>query len=225
MAKSNQSAEAFEDFLKDAVGNCPDDGTAYMMLLSDHGLRWALCATRGDEGIAMRAKIAFQSEKAVMQCDYDVDWLMPYAQSGDVWDTDTEYDEDGVHHVAVYLYGEWVAMLDALVPVRQYELSFREEVVREARAVFTDDATAERFARRAVRMTFRSAPVPEGVLYTGAVMTDYIKGVQVTVDTQTGAVTAENYGDIMFLPKKIRERLDGIAHCRFVEQALTRGVN
>ena len=39
---------------------------------------WRLCA-----------KLAYQSNKSIMQCDYDVDWLMPYnAETGDVDDNE-----------------------------------------------------------------------------------------------------------------------------------------
>lgn len=36
-------------------------------------------------------KVAFQSKKNIMQCDYDIDWDMPYNPgTGDVFDTEIE---------------------------------------------------------------------------------------------------------------------------------------
>lgn len=45
---------------------------------------WRLCV-----------KLAFQSNRSVMQCDYDIDWLMPYdEETGDVDDTEVSLYQD-----------------------------------------------------------------------------------------------------------------------------------
>ena len=41
-----------------------------------------------DEEEVLRGKVAFQPKNSIMQCDYEVDWNMPYnEETGDVDDT------------------------------------------------------------------------------------------------------------------------------------------
>ena len=41
------------------------------------------------------AKLAYQSNKSIMQCDYDIDWLMPYdEESGEVDDNEVSIYPD-----------------------------------------------------------------------------------------------------------------------------------
>ena len=38
----------------------------------------------------MCAKVAYQPYNSIMQCDYDIDWVMPYDKNtNEVWDTST----------------------------------------------------------------------------------------------------------------------------------------
>lgn len=44
----------------------------------------------GDNVFTLCGKIAFNCDD--LQCDYEFDWHMPWAEGGDVYDTDTAYD-------------------------------------------------------------------------------------------------------------------------------------
>lgn len=61
---------------------------------------WHLCA-----------KVAYQPNNSIMQCDYNIDWIMPHDEkSNDIWDTDT----------TVYLIDNHKATLDWLL--KQFNL-------------------------------------------------------------------------------------------------------
>lgn len=66
------------------------DGTYYWIIGEDEKNDWAIVLGWGngfeenpnddctDGTWRICAKLAFQSKKSIMQCDYEVDWLMPY---------------------------------------------------------------------------------------------------------------------------------------------------
>lgn len=66
-------------------------GTWYRVLKVSEGLRWAICAAwmdyDDDGNNVVHAKIAYQPVNSLMQCDYDIDWIMPMV---DGWVDDTE---------------------------------------------------------------------------------------------------------------------------------------
>ena len=66
---------------------------------------WHLCA-----------KIAYQPHNSIMQCDYDIDWIMPYdEESGDVWDTDTTvYLNDNHKETINWLINQFMEMKNTL---------------------------------------------------------------------------------------------------------------
>ena len=41
-----------------------------------------------DDNHRLAIKVAYQSDKSFMQCDYDVDWLLPYYSNGEVFDSE-----------------------------------------------------------------------------------------------------------------------------------------
>lgn len=45
----------------------------------------------GDTLYTLCAKLAFNIDD--LQCDYDVDWYMPYTKDGDIWDTHQAIDK------------------------------------------------------------------------------------------------------------------------------------
>ena len=55
------------------------------------------------------AKMAFQSKKSMMQCDYDIDWLMPYdEETMEVDDTEVSiYHNDNLAEVVDWLLKCW----------------------------------------------------------------------------------------------------------------------
>lgn len=60
------------------MGKCDNGETLYLVISKIDG--------------EYQAKLAFNADD--LQCDYDVDWIMPYAENGDVYDTDTTIDDD-----------------------------------------------------------------------------------------------------------------------------------
>ena len=73
----------------------------------DNGNDWAIVMAymdyNGDGNEKLYAKLAYQPSNSIMQCDYDVDWLMPYDETtGEEWDTEqmvysAEYAEELVN--------------------------------------------------------------------------------------------------------------------------------
>ena len=64
----------------------------------------------------MAAKVAYQPHNSIMQCDYDVDWTMPYdEETGDVWDTDiTVYLNDNHKETIDWLINQFMEMKNTL---------------------------------------------------------------------------------------------------------------
>ena len=53
-------------------------------------------------------KLAFQPNNSVMQCDYDIDWLMPYEDNGDVDDTELTLSEgDDLNEAVDWLFNQF----------------------------------------------------------------------------------------------------------------------
>lgn len=72
-------------------------GCAWVPLAEDGGMRHAIVVGWVDvDGTdELHAKVARQPTNSVMQCDYDVDWEMPYdPATGEVWDTDVAVSSD-----------------------------------------------------------------------------------------------------------------------------------
>lgn len=64
------------------------EGTMYFSLGIINNDRYAIVFTR-DEDNTLWGKVAYQSVNSIMQCDYDIDWLMPYNKdTGEVDDTE-----------------------------------------------------------------------------------------------------------------------------------------
>ena len=64
----------------------------------------------------LAAKVAYQPHNSIMQCDYDVDWTMPYdKETGDVWDTDTTvYLHDNHKETIDWLITQFMEMKNTL---------------------------------------------------------------------------------------------------------------
>lgn len=58
----------------------------------DNDNDWAIVMSYMDydgDGESLYAKLAYQPSNSIMQCDYDIDWLMPYDEiTGEVWHTE-----------------------------------------------------------------------------------------------------------------------------------------
>lgn len=61
------------------------------------------------DGYQLCAKIAYQSHKNIMQCDFDCDWTMPYEPTeGEVYDVDYFIEsEDDIESAMDYLLKCW----------------------------------------------------------------------------------------------------------------------
>lgn len=59
----------------------------------------------------LAAKVAYQPRNSIMQCDYDVDWIMPNYKDGDVWDTNiTVYLNDNHKETVDWLIDQFLEM-------------------------------------------------------------------------------------------------------------------
>lgn len=80
--------EEIRSFLKRVLDNYDTSCTWYYDLETHNGKRWALVAAwmdYEDEGeYKPYCKLAYQPTNSMMQCDYDVDWMMPTDKDGDV---------------------------------------------------------------------------------------------------------------------------------------------
>lgn len=98
-----------ERWLVDAIRACREDHdvTCFKDLMVDSNL-YLVASWNEDEGRVL-CKIAYNCDD--LQCDYDIDWLMPsYKDDGDVWDTELTPEEAKVEAEARYLHKEANAM-------------------------------------------------------------------------------------------------------------------
>ncbi len=93
------------------------NGTYHWKLAVDDNKQWALVLGWGagfeedekddcmDGTWRLCAKLAYQSTNSIMQCDYDVDWLMPYnEETGEVDDNEISiYPESNVKEIIDWL--------------------------------------------------------------------------------------------------------------------------
>lgn len=96
-----------------------DSGVAYMkMATCENGEPLCLVISKIDG--EFHAKLAFNVDD--LQCDYDVDWVMPFAENGDVYDTDTIVS-DNINDWE-YDWGYWTGEAESIVNlVNQGEIS------------------------------------------------------------------------------------------------------
>ncbi len=102
-----------KELIYNAIRAKDTTGTWYRVLKVENGLRWALCAAWMDYDESgnwlVHAKIAYQPTNSLMQCDYDIDWVMPTING---WVDDTEIligstVFDVVDDKVEYLANEW----------------------------------------------------------------------------------------------------------------------
>lgn len=66
------------------------DGCCHLRIASTGRNYIAICAGWSDtgDGYEIAAEVAFQSERNIMQCDFGIDWEMPWnPETGDIMDT------------------------------------------------------------------------------------------------------------------------------------------
>ena len=67
-----------------------DRGTMWYVLDTIGKNKYVIVFTREDDGTVF-GKVAYQPVNSIMQCDYDLDWEMPYDKAtGEVDDTETD---------------------------------------------------------------------------------------------------------------------------------------
>ena len=99
--------------IHEALSKPNDIGTWFIDLEVKNNNRYAVVISWMDydktNEYDLYAKVAYQPTNSIMQCDYDIDWLMPYDEgSGCVYDTETsidgiKFDED----CADWLLAKW----------------------------------------------------------------------------------------------------------------------
>lgn len=61
----------------------------YNQKTNDKKNNWAIVFGFIDDTDNVYGKIAYQPKNSIMQCDFDVDWIMPYSEeTGEVYDTE-----------------------------------------------------------------------------------------------------------------------------------------
>lgn len=80
------------------------EGTWYKKLDVINGNRWAIALSWMDydntNEYELYAKVTYQPSNSIMQCDYDIDWIMPYDEGSgcvydtEIWITNIDFDED-----------------------------------------------------------------------------------------------------------------------------------
>lgn len=93
----------FGEAIADAI-QTKEYGTWYWWLDRSGDKHWAICIGFNEpteernefvnnEGYQLCAKLAWQPWNSVLQCDYDVDWMMPVGEDEEVYDTEVVVDE------------------------------------------------------------------------------------------------------------------------------------
>ena len=92
--------EEIINMLQEALNHPENYGTWVYPLGNYDNCRWAVVVSwmdydnNGNENLY--AKIAYQSLNNIMQCDYDIDWEMPYdMRLGEVYDTELHVGNEG----------------------------------------------------------------------------------------------------------------------------------
>ena len=107
-------------FLKD---NPDFTGTVWVKLGCYFDDRWAIVLSwfdyDGDGKLSICGKVAYQSINNIMQCDYDIDWTMPYDErTGEVDDTEVLIDGD---KDLVWLINQWERIEAGLIRAEMEE--------------------------------------------------------------------------------------------------------
>ena len=76
----------------------------YNQKTNDKKNNWAIVFGFIDDTNNVYGKIAYQPKNSIMQCDFDVDWIMPYSEKDGVYDTETQI---GCKDDIEYLFKEW----------------------------------------------------------------------------------------------------------------------
>ena len=105
--------QIIKELLYNAIRGGEQSGTWYRILRVENGMRWAICAAwieyDDEKNMILHAKIAYQPTNSLLQCDYDVDWVMP-SESGWVDDTELAIGStvfDVTDDKVEYLTSEW----------------------------------------------------------------------------------------------------------------------
>lgn len=94
-------------------------GCAYYIIETTKINNYALVIGFDDED-ELSIKLAFQPRNSLLQCDFDIDWLMPYNdETGEVWDTSITIDpRDDFEKIIDWFENQWSAMRkNSVVPI------------------------------------------------------------------------------------------------------------
>lgn len=102
--------ENLKALVNDALNSQDHEGTWFFDLDKADGKRWAIAIAWMDwdntNDWKLYAKVAYQPTNSIMQCDYDIDWIMPYnEETGEVDDTETEITD--IEKDVDWLLKEW----------------------------------------------------------------------------------------------------------------------
>ena len=98
----------FEMFIKELVKEKDTTVTHYKILKETNKKRWAIVGSLMDWDNTGKyehyAKIAYQPTNSLMQ-EYDIDWIMPYDEKGNVEDTEIQITD--IKSCAIWFNGIW----------------------------------------------------------------------------------------------------------------------
>ena len=95
-------------------------GTWYVDLGQFGKNRWAIAIAWMDwdnnDDWGLYAKVAYQPRNSIMQCDYDIDWEMPYdEETGEVFDTEIELSQSSLSSDVDYLLRDWEEIYNTII--------------------------------------------------------------------------------------------------------------
>lgn len=121
LTESEEEVKEVAKFLKNAVKDLKEDCDAtWYYDLGEKGLNLVVGCLEGEEGIF--CKIALNCDD--LQCDYDIDWNMPYDEKGEVYDTEMQIDEDNLESVAQ-------TMLNEFKELKEYDFEDDGKIIEE----------------------------------------------------------------------------------------------
>lgn len=117
MMNKETTINAFVNAVKDMEATHFEGTYHWYLDTDDNGNDWAIVMAYmdydGEGNESLCAKLAYQPSNSIMQCDYDVDWLMPYnEETGEVWDTEIYVDSDSAASVVKSLLGYYMELMD-----------------------------------------------------------------------------------------------------------------
>lgn len=110
----NNLINKFKNAVQDMNQDTDHTGTYHWHLnTDDSNNNWAIVLGYNYED-CLSAKVAYQPANSIMQCDYEVDWFMPYdSEAGEVYNTDVYVSHNSATYSSLvdWLLGQYSDMV------------------------------------------------------------------------------------------------------------------